>query len=258
MAIAHLSDPHITTGPLSRAPAEALYDALGRAVALDPQPDCVVITGDLVDRGRPEEYQALHEIIGRFPLPLHLVPGNHDDPEALLGEFAGTRFVGDAARPYYSVEYSEFTLIALNSMVPGAPGGALGAAQLEWLDATLARRPDASAIVCLHHPPVAIGIPFLDGMRLSDGEKLSAVLEGHGNVARVLAGHVHRNITAPFAGSMLTIAPSTFMQSGLRLHDGLPNYVPEPTSFLLHLRGDSYWITHTVAVSHAAAPVARF
>ncbi|MFF9403863.1 metallophosphoesterase [Streptomyces sp. NPDC014744] len=140
-SIAHLSDTHITTGPLAGAPAEGLYRALSRVLTLDPQPDCVVVTGDLVDRGSPEEYRALREVIGRFPVPLHLVAGNHDDPEVLLAEFAGTRFLGDGAQARYAVDYPAFTLVVLDSTVPHSPGGRLGTSQLEWLDGVLARRP---------------------------------------------------------------------------------------------------------------------
>jgi 3',5'-cyclic-AMP phosphodiesterase len=43
----------------------------------------------------------------------------------------------------------------------------------------------------VHHPPIAVGIPFLDRMGLADGDELAGVLSGHRNVARVLAGHVH-------------------------------------------------------------------
>ncbi|WP_328806366.1 phosphodiesterase [Streptacidiphilus fuscans] len=257
-SIAHLSDPHITTGPLAGAPAEGLHRALGRVLVLDPQPDCVVITGDLVDRGSPEEYRVLREVIRRFPLPLHLVAGNHDDPEVLLAEFADTGFVGDGTQPHYAVDYPAFTLVVLNSKVPQAAGGRLGAAQLEWLDGILGRRPDIPAVVCLHHPPVAVGIPFLDEMRLDDAEALALVLARHGNVARVLAGHVHRSITADFGGSVLTTAPSTHLQSGLALRGGVPNYLPEPTSFLLHLFSGSAWVTHTVPISHAAGLIAGF
>ncbi|MFB8118515.1 phosphodiesterase [Streptomyces sp. NPDC055962] len=257
-SIAHLSDPHLTTGPLAGAPAEGLRRALGRVLVLDPQPDCVVITGDLADRGEPEEYRAFHQVIDRFPLPLHLVAGNHDDPGELLAEFAGTRFLGEGAQTHYAVDHPAFTLVVLDSTVPRSPGGRLGAPQLAWLDKALARRPDLPAVVCLHHPPIAVGIPFLDGMRLENGEELASVLTRHDNVTRVLAGHVHRPVVGAFAGSVVATAPSTHLQSGLVLRDAVPPYAPEPTSFLLHLAGDAAWVTHTVPVSHAAARVAGF
>lgn len=257
-SIAHLSDPHIRDGLLAPAPAAGLHQALSRVLALDPRPDCVVITGDLVDQGRPEEYRALRELIERFPLPLHLLAGNHDDREGLLAEFEDSPFMGGSAHAHYSVDYPSFTVIALDSKVQGSPAGQLGGPQLAWLDTVLARRPQTPAIVCLHHPPIDVGIPFLDGMRLSDSEELAAVLIRHGNVARVLAGHVHRPVAAAFAGTTVAIAPSTHLQSRLALEGAVPNYVSEPSAFLLHLLAGTVWVTHTVPVSHAEAPIVTF
>jgi Icc protein len=251
--IAHLSDPHLTTGALAAEPAQGLYRALGRVMALDPQPDCTVITGDLADHGRAEEYEVLREVIDRFPLPLHLVMGNHDDPDAFLDAFAGGPFLGGAAQSHYSVDYPGATIVVLDSRQKGTDAGLLGPEQLDWLDDVLARRPDVPAFVCLHHPPIRVGIVTLDPIRLLDGEAMAAVIARHANVARVLAGHVHRTIGAPFAGTHLAIAPSTYRQSDLFLNPDRKTfgYAWDPTGLLLHLSVDGDWITHAVPVSPA-------
>src|SRR5213592_2817026 len=73
MRIAHLRDLHLTRGPLAAQPAAGLTGALGRLLALEPRPDCVVITGDLADTGHPDEYAALRAILRKCPLPVHLL-----------------------------------------------------------------------------------------------------------------------------------------------------------------------------------------
>jgi 3',5'-cyclic-AMP phosphodiesterase len=253
--IAHLSDPHITTGPLAGRPAAGLQLALARAAGLDPQPDCIVVTGDLTDHGRPEEYEALREIIGGVPVPVHLALGNHDDREAMLDAFAGGPQVAGSMEAHYAVEYPEATVVVLDSHLPGSPAGRLGQAQLDWLAGVLERRPDTPALLGLHHPPVPVGIDLLDGMRLQDGEALLEVVEAHPNAVRVMAGHVHRTITA----GVVTVAPSTYRQTGLELLSGrTPGYLNEPTGFLLHLVGDGTCVTHLVPVSHAGARLGAY
>ncbi|MEU6074883.1 phosphodiesterase [Micromonospora sp. NPDC047074] len=254
MLIAQLSDPHVTTGVLAAEPAAGLHHALSRVLALRPRPDCVVITGDLAARGRPDEYAALREIIGRFPLPVHLVTGNHDDRESLLDAFGGTPLLGGGFSARYHVDHPEATIVVLDSLMAGGDGaGCLGAEQLGWLDGVLAGRSDVPAVVCVHHPPAPIGIPFLDGIRLTDGDALAEVVARHPHVARVLAGHVHRAVTVTFAGTVLTTAPSTWRQSSLTASaDEQIGLVVEPTGFLLHKIAETGSVTHLVQVSHAA------
>jgi Icc protein len=198
-------------------------------------------------------------VIGRFPLPLHLVTGNHDSRDALLDAFGGSAYLGGTARAHYTVEYPEATIVVLDSLVPGSGAGRLGADQLAWLDKVLARRTDVPAVVCLHHPPIPVGIPFLDSIRLVDGEAMGEVIARHPHVARVLAGHLHRVVSAGFAGSMLAVAPSTYRQSELCMRaDRMIGYLAEPTGFLLHVLTGTDCITHTVPVSHAAALLGGF
>lgn len=257
MLIAHLSDTHFTAGPLGALPAAGLQLALGRLLAIEPLPDCVVITGDLADRADPAAYADLHTVLERCPIPVHLTTGNHDIPAAVVAEFGGTRYLADGKSAYYSVDYPQATIIVADSNIAGSTAGRLGAGQLSWIDDVLGARPQVPAFVAMHHPPCPVGIPFLDGMRLLDGPALGTVLARHSNVARVLAGHLHRIVSVAFAGTLVTTAPSTYRQLGLRLHDDAPpGYLDEPTEFLLHAEVGGQWVTHTVPISHAGATLA--
>lgn len=253
MRLAHLRDPHLSSGSSGAAAARGLQLALTRVLALDPRPDRVVITGDLADRGDPDGYLQLAGMLERYPLPVHLTTGNHDDRAALTSVFGGTTRIGDECR---DVIDGDATLVTLDSLDDG-PGtdhrsGRLGGEQLAWLDAVLQERPDRPAILALHHPPMPIGVPFLDAMRLQDADALGAIVARHPQVVLLLAGHVHRPVTATFAGTRVSTAPSTYLQSTLTLRaDGPMGYLDEPTAFLLHLVDATSCISHVVPVSHA-------
>ncbi|WP_328664154.1 metallophosphoesterase [Nocardia salmonicida] len=199
------------------------------------------------------------ELIERFHLPLHLVVGNHDDPAVGREVFSGTKFLGESDETRYVVDHESFAVVTLDSWSSDGPGGRLGEKQLRWLDQALTARRDVPVFVCLHHPPVGVGIPFLDGMRLADGAELGEVISRHRNIVRVLTGHVHRVITAPFAGTVVSVAPSTFRQTSLTLRaDRQIGYLAEPTGLLLHVGTDNGVATHTVPVSDASALIGAF
>ncbi len=239
MLIAHFSDTHIQTGPLAAEPARQLHRALGRVLALDRRPDCVVITGDVANVGAEGEYEAFRAIVGDFPIPIHLVTGNHDDPKAMVAQFGGSAYLGNSDSPYYAVEYPDTCFVALDTNVPNSPGGHLGDDQLSWLDQTLARTTKPT-VVALHHPPIPIGIRFLDSMGLDNADDLLTVLTQHNTVGRILAGHIHRTIIGTFAGSTVAVASSLYRQSALTLTgDQPPGYLHEPPSVLLHLLADA-------------------
>ena len=87
MILAQISDMHITRPGerLSGFVDTAAY--LDKAVAqigrLKPRPDALIITGDLVDGGRTEEYAHLRQLLAPLAMPMYVIPGNHDDRERL-------------------------------------------------------------------------------------------------------------------------------------------------------------------------------
>jgi 3',5'-cyclic AMP phosphodiesterase CpdA len=195
-------------------------------------------------------------------LPIHLLVGNHDSSVNFLGEFAGDPMAGKCTEQLYYVvdDYDDARIFALCTLQDGELAGRLGTEQLEWLDGELSAQPDKPALVCLHHPPVPVGLPFMDNIRLLDGQEFGLVLARHRNVVRVTAGHLHRPITSAIGGVPLTLAPSTYRQLDLCMREGvLPAYAYEGGAFLLHtIARDGACVTHTVAVTHSAMPIAHF
>jgi 3',5'-cyclic-AMP phosphodiesterase len=240
MLIAQISDMHV------KADGELLYrriDTAGyleRAVthvnALDPRPDLVIATGDLVEGGKPEEYARLKRLLAPLAMPVHLIPGNHDARDALREVFPDHAYLPRTGFLQYTIEDQPVRLIALDTLVPGKGYGALCAERLDWLEARLAES-DRPTILFMHHPPFDCGIDAFDGMKLNEGgEQLSALVRRHDNVERVMCGHVHRPIQVRWAGTMASIAPSTAHQATLDLHDKAPlSMTMEPPGLALHL-----------------------
>ncbi|WP_242469881.1 metallophosphoesterase [Rhodospirillum rubrum] len=86
MLIAQTSDLHIRPpGMLVGGvvdTAAALEACVAHLQALPLRPDLLLITGDLTQQGRPEEYAHLRRLLAPLGLPLLVCPGNHDDRAA--------------------------------------------------------------------------------------------------------------------------------------------------------------------------------
>ena len=98
-----------------------LADAVARLNALDPRPDLVVITGDLVNGPKPGEYEALERLLEPLTLPWCAIPGNHDDRAALRRFCAGQPWLPpDGPFFQYTVDHLPVRIIALDTQVAGA------------------------------------------------------------------------------------------------------------------------------------------
>ena len=80
--LAQLSDPHLRVGADDRGAARALETAVAAVLDLRPAPDAVLVSGDLGERGEPDEYSRARELLAPLPMPVHVLAGNHDDAEA--------------------------------------------------------------------------------------------------------------------------------------------------------------------------------
>jgi 3',5'-cyclic AMP phosphodiesterase CpdA len=205
-----------------------LRAAVAHVGTLDPAPDLVLMTGDLVNDGRAAQYAHLRALLDPLGAPLVMIAGNHDDRAALQEAFPD-----QSLRGVHHV--GPIRLIVLDSLVPGQPGGRLGREQLAWLDAALDEDRMGPVIVAVHHPPFVTGIDHMDAMGLQDSEAFGGVIARHPNVERVLCGHLHRPIQTRWRGTLAMTAPSVAHQVTLDLRPGAAgSYYFEPPALLLH------------------------
>jgi Icc protein len=253
--LAQISDLHIKA---NGSPLLATIDTAGMlracvqsVLTLDQQPDVVVITGDLTDLGKPEDYAFLRGLLAPLAMPLYVIPGNHDERGALRAAFPDHVYLRQSQRfIQYVIDTHPLRIVALDTIIPGAPGGELCAERLEWLDRVLAGARDKPTVVMMHHPPFRTFIEGMDAMALSNPEPFAEVIRGNPQVEAILCGHVHRPVTVRFAGTVASIAPSTAQHIALDLGADSPlRYSMEPPAYRLHTYAPGIpMVAHTVYV----------
>ncbi|MGW4661922.1 phosphodiesterase [Streptosporangium sandarakinum] len=242
LTLAHISDTHIGGSPDSVERTRAVMRHLD---GLPGPLDAVIVTGDVADHGTVEEYETARELLASRH-PTVMCPGNHDTRAAFRKVLLGQD--GDGDGPVDQVLRLDGLTVALcDSSVPGRPEGFLSDETLAWLDAVLAEDPGTPALVGMHHPPVPLGIPYVDEIRLRAPERLAEVLRRHPRVTAVLTGHAHTAASTTFAGLPVLVAPGVV--STLLLPQESPAAEPIdygfPPQISIHVLADGRLTTHT-------------
>jgi 3',5'-cyclic AMP phosphodiesterase CpdA len=215
--------------------AAMLRAAVAHVVTMNPRPDVLLATGDLVHDGRSAQYEQLGEILADLTMPVYPIPGNHDDRGGLRALFPDMVPAGSAEDCIdYVVDEHPIRLVGLDTTIPGEGGGRLEREQLVWLDDQLAREPDRPTLIFQHHPPFVTGIDCMDRVGLENGPQETEVVARHPQVELLTSGHIHRAVHTRFGGTVASCWPSTGVQVALAL-DGTPHrYVDEPAGVALH------------------------
>ncbi|MFL6139019.1 MAG: metallophosphoesterase [Frankiaceae bacterium] len=203
--LAHLSDLHVDGSERNLARARRAVDYLA---GLPGRLDAVLVTGDIADSGSERQYEEVAGLLAPLAdrAEVLVCPGNHDHRATFRAGLPGS-WDSEPDDPLDQARtVSDLTIAVCDSTIAGRNEGRLGDATLDWLDGVLGAA-GGPALVALHHPPAPIGIPYLDGMRLQEPERLAAVIGRHPNVVGVLCGHAHAAVASSFAGVPLRVAP---------------------------------------------------
>lgn len=260
--LVHISDTHFVMpgdrlGGVADASAH-LRDLLATVAETGIQPEALIFTGDLADRGEAEAYAELRAVVEeaarRMDARIIWVMGNHDDRATLRRTLLDAE---PTTEPYDRVEWlGGLRIVVLDSSVPGHAHGELEPAQLAWLRDVLAEPAPEGTILALHHPPVPCLQDLAVTVELRDQAALAAVLRGS-DVRAILGGHLHYNTTASFEGIPVSVASSTcYTQDLLTPGRGTRGRDAAQTVNFVHVYERT--VMHTVVPAAGAATVGRF
>jgi len=215
--IVHLSDTHfLADSPLLYGTVDT-DSTVSRALAqLDRsglRPDALVITGDVADRGEPEAYRRVRDLVESaadgWGAQVVWVMGNHDKRVPFRTELLRESPVEVSEAPIDRVVLvNGLRIIAIDTSVPGYHHGELSEAQLEWLAEQLLDPAPNGTLLALHHPPVPTPIALMSVLELREQARLADVIRGS-DVRGILGGHLHYATHGLFAGIPVSVVAAT-------------------------------------------------
>jgi len=207
----HVSDLHF--GP-------PYLDAVGEAalrIAMVLNPDAVIISGDLTQRAKREQFVAAKEFMSRLPkVPQLVIPGNHDVPlyrvyERLFNPLAlYQEIISQDLNPVLKIRGA--VIAGLDSTAPHSAisNGRIHKWQLDACTRAFLDAPVGSArIVVAHHHFT----PAPDYLKDSIMPKAKRAIERFAdlNVDMILGGHLHR----AYIGNSLDFYPGLHRDRGI-------------------------------------------
>jgi 3',5'-cyclic AMP phosphodiesterase CpdA len=153
LTVLHISDLHFGPPFVPRVGAALL------SIAPVLKPDVIVVTGDITQRAKPEQFAEASAFFDRLPsVPKVIVPGNHDIPlyrlrERIFQPYRWYReYIGDEHD--HTLNFGNAIFAALNSTSPlrAIVNGRIESEQLDFCSQVFQEGPkDAIKVVVAHH-----------------------------------------------------------------------------------------------------------
>ena len=221
--VLQISDPHFGT---EQPPVvEALVE-----LSAQHRPDVVVLSGDVTQRARPEQFRAAKAFVDRLNVKTLTIPGNHDIPLLDLG----ARFL----RPYghFSAEFGielepvfssrDLLLQCLNTTRRYRhTNGEVSAEQIARVSSRLlSAQPEQLRIVVVHQPVAVLHVEDQHDRLRGFAAAVHAWADAGCDL--VMGGHIHLPYVTELPGlrrRMWAVQAGTAVSS--RVRDGAPNSV---------------------------------
>ncbi len=260
MIIAQISDTHII---LDTPDADRRLRDFSLTIAdintLDPAPDVIVHTGDIVHRGRRQEYAVAGDILAAARAPVFVLAGNCDDRANLREAFAASGYLERKSDFIeYAIDDYPVRLIALDTQSSHSNKGDFCRDRVRRLIDLIDADTSRPIAVFTHHPPFDVTVAP-EPLQFETWDTMSGLrraLQHSGRVVAVFSGHVHRAAAGDVAGIPATAMPS--IATTLRKGD-YPADMKSLPVYQLH-RFDREWgfATETRIAGTRQSPVRAF
>lgn len=184
----HISDVHF--GRVDQATVEPLIRA-----AAEIRPDVVVVSGDLTQRARRNEFRAARAFLAALPQPQVVVPGNHDIPfynvaARFLTPLANYRkYIGRDLEPHY--EDDELVIQGINTARSLTfKNGRINQRQIELMRSSFCGASASRTKILVTHHPLDLPRRFPEEEIVGRARPAMEALAECG-VDLLLAGHYH-------------------------------------------------------------------
>ena len=241
MIIAQISDTHIALD--SPDADQRIWDfelTIADINALDPAPDVIVHTGDIVHNGRRDEYAQAVAILAKARAPVYVLAGNKDNRANLREAFSAYGYLAtDTDFINCAIEDYPVRLIALDTLSSRNNKGDFCPERVRRLIDLIDAETTKPIAVFAHHPPfeVTVGPDPLNFETLEIMSRLRRALQHSGRVVAVFSGHVHRAAEGHVGSIPAIVVPC--IATTLRRGDYPPHMKKRPV-YYVH-RFDPVW-----------------
>jgi len=214
------------------------------------RPDLLIATGDLTEHGDAASYRQLANAFSICSFPVHMCIGNHDIRSNFSAQFPELPVADGFVQ--YALEVRGVRILMLDTVEEGLHGGAFCDTRAKWLRSTLAQDRNTPTIIAMHHPPVEIGIAWMNTHPEEPWvSNFTQAIQDAPNIKGIMCGHVHRSIAVPWQGTAVAICSSTAAQVTLDLNpidpekpDNRPMIIADQPAYALHFWNGRELVSH--------------
>jgi Icc protein len=205
---------------------------------------CIVVTGDLAERGEPEAYQFFNEQIASTGLPVYSILGNHDERENYSSQFPDVSLNSEGF-VQAAIETPVGVFLLLDTKLDGSDAGTFCERRQQWLLDQLKIYNSKPVFLFMHHPPFDLNLPSIDKIGIDAKEAFASVVNTHANVRHIFFGHAHRPLCGNWRGISFSSMSGTNHQAKLDFKGTESQTIIDNPEYAIVFIDDDQLVVHT-------------